>query len=257
MMVNEKLTLHLWPEKEKDLQGQPSDISVRGEKEIDIRITEVNSPTLTFYPVNRKDPGPAVLVCPGGGYGILAINKEGVEIVEWLNSIGINAILLKYTVPKNREAALNDIQRAMGLIRNNSENWNIDPGKLGVMGFSAGAHLSARLSNSFDRRTYTQVDEADSKSCRPDFTILIYPAYLENMEVSGDSPETFVLQTKDDKPYIDGTEEYIEGLKKQNIPAESHLFEEGGHGYGMRETGKPVSDWPELCANWLQKIINK
>ena len=194
------------------------------------------------------------MVSPGGGYGILSYIKEGIEIAEWLNSIGIIAIVLKYTVPKDRDSAFNDIQRAMGIIRNNAESWNIDPDKLGVIGFSAGAHLSARLSNNFDKRTYTQIDEADSRSCKPDFTILIYPAYLETLSVSKGSPETFILQTKDDRPFIEGTKNYIERLEEKDIPLENHLFEKGGHGYGMRETGYPVSTWPGLCKKWLKNI---
>lgn len=251
-MTNRKL--HLWPEKELSADQKPSEISVGNEENNDIRITQVISPTITLYPVTSKTPAPVVLVCPGGGYGILAINKEGVEIAEWLNSIGITAIVLKYTVPKNRDAALNDIQRAMGMIRNSAEKWNIDPNKLGVMGFSAGGHLSARLSNNFETRTYSAIDEADSKSCKPDFTILIYPAYLETLTVSKESPETFIVQTKDDKPYIDSTETYIKGLKGQNISSDIHLFDKGGHGYGMRPIDHPVSQWPELLKQWLQKI---
>jgi len=249
------LTLHIWPEKEKALKGKPAEISVRNENNNEVRITEITSPTVTLYTVKSKTPAPAALVCPGGGYGILAINKEGVEIAEWFNSIGITAILLKYTVPEDRDAAFQDIQRAMRIIRNKSGEWNIDPNRLGVMGFSAGAHLSARLCNNFSEQIYSPLDEADSERCRPDFAMLIYPAYMQDMEVSSGSPETFVLQTKDDTPYITGTEKYIERLKEKAIPYESHIFETGGHGYGMRPTGHPVSDWPKLLKTWLEKVI--
>lgn len=254
-MPKENLTIHIWPDKEKALQGKPSEIYVTNENDKEVRITEVNSPTLTFYPVESEKPAPAVLVCPGGGYGILAINKEGVEIAEWFNSIGINAIVLKYTIPKNRDAAFQDIQRAMRIIRNNSEEWNIDSNKLGVMGFSAGAHLSARLCNNFNTNSYTPIDDSDEESGRPDFAMLIYPAYLQEMEVSEEAPETFILQTKDDAPYITGTEKYIERLREKKITHEKHLFEKGGHGYGMRPTGHPVSEWPELLKEWLSNSI--
>jgi len=248
----EPLTLNLWPEKEKASEGKPTENKILNGD--DYRLTDVIIPSIALYPVESENPTPAVLVCPGGGYSILAYKKEGTELAEWFNSIGITAILLKYTVPKNRDAAFQDIQRAMRIIRNKAQEWNIDSERIGVMGFSAGAHLSARLCNNFSEKTYSQIDDADSKSCRPDFAMLIYPAYLQDMEISIETPETFILQTLDDTPHTTGTEIYIERLKEKSIRYESHLFEKGGHGYGMRPTGNPVSEWPDLLKKWLIKL---
>jgi len=249
--------IYLWP----DRTSRP------GEQELPVnqknvrRITDVSSPSMTVYPApGTHQAAPAVMVCPGGGYGVLAINLEGTEIAEWLNSIGFTAVVLKYTVPKNRDGALQDAQRAMGLIRLHSQEWNIDPARLGVMGFSAGGHLSARLSTTCETRSYPPVDEADRLSCRPDFTMLIYPAYLgdetyklsEEIVVTTNTPPAFVVQTQDDRTFINGSIAYYLALKKQNIPAEIHLFPSGGHGYGLRPSDKPVSHWPELAAQWLR-----
>lgn len=254
--------MYLWPDR----------VSRPGERELPVKkknvccITDVISPSITVYPVARSgQAAPAVMVCPGGGYGVLAINLEGTEVAEWLNSIGFTAVVLKYTVPKNREAALQDAQRAMGLIRLHSKDWNIDPARLGVLGFSAGGHLSARLSNTFEARNYPPVDEADSLSCRPDFTMLIYPAYLgdetyklsEEIAVTTNTPSAFIVQTQDDRTFINGSIAYYLALKKQDIPSELHFFPSGGHGYGLRPSEKPVSRWPELGAQWLRDTAEK
>jgi acetyl esterase/lipase len=255
---NPPVTVRLWPDRpEAGEKIQPPG------KRKDIQcITDITDPKMVVYPAGGTEtPAPAVMVCPGGGYGVLAIDLEGTEVAEWLNSIGFSAVGLKYTVPKNREAALQDAQRAMGLIRLHSKEWNIDPARLGVMGFSAGGHLSARLSNTFETRSYPPVDEADRLSCRPDFTMLIYPAYLgdETYTLSGEiavtsnTPPAFIVQTQDDRTFINGSLAYYLALKKQNIPSELHLFPSGGHGYGLRPSDNPVSRWPELGAQWLKK----
>lgn len=203
------------------------------------------------------------MICPGGAYNVLAYDLEGTEVAEWLNSIGFTAVVLKYTVPKNRDGALQDAQRAMGLIRQHSKEWNVDPARLGVLGFSAGGHLSARLSNTCETRSYPAVDEADSLSCRPDFTVLIYPAYLgdatytlsEGITVTSNTPPAFIVQTQDDRTFINGSIAYYLALKKQNIPSELHFFPSGGHGYGLRPSDKDVSHWPELCGRWLKNEV--
>ena len=226
-----------------------------------IRITGVANPTLAIYPAEQgSEPTPAVLVCPGGGYSKLAYNKEGTEIAAWLNTLGITAAVLKYRVPDNRDGALADAQRAMGLLRAHAGDWNIDPGRTGVLGFSAGGHLSARLSTNYDKRVYDAIDEADALPCKPDFTILIYPAYIARddyktapeIPVTGETPPAFILQTQDDTHYINSSIAYYIALKDAGVPAELHLFPEGGHGYGMRPSGDAVSKWPELCARWLK-----
>jgi acetyl esterase/lipase len=247
--------MYLWPDR----------ISQSGEKTLPVTpnhahcITDIGSPSITVYPV--AGTAPAVMVCPGGGYHVLAFDLEGTEVAEWLNSIGFTAVVLKYTVPNNRDGALQDAQRAMGLIRLHSKEWNIDPARLGVLGFSAGGHLSARLSNTCETRNYPAIDEADALSCRPDFTVLIYPAYLgdETYKLPGEivvttnTPPAFIVQTQDDNPFINSSVTYYLALKKQNIPAELHLFPYGGHGYGLRPSKNAVSHWPELCERWLKK----
>ena len=249
-------TMYLWPDR-----TDPAAEKDRGIIKKDIHIIEVGSPSITVYPAAK--PAPAIMVCPGGAYNVLAINLEGTEVAEWLNSIGFTAVVLKYSVPKNRDGALQDAQRAMGLIRLHSKEWNVDPDRLGVMGFSAGGHLSARLSNTCEARSYPAVDEADRLSCRPNFTMLIYPAYLgnetyklaEEIVVNSNTPPAFIVQTQDDNPHINSSVTYYLALKKQKVPAELHLFSSGGHGYGLRPSDKPVSGWPQLGAAWLQKTV--
>jgi acetyl esterase/lipase len=252
---NSPVIVRLWPDRpaagENELPpGKRKDIHCIG---------GITDPKIMVYPASRTD-APAVMVCPGGAYSVLAIDLEGTEVAEWLNSIGFTAVVLKYSVPNNRDGALQDAQRAMGLIRLHSKEWNVDPARLGVLGFSAGGHLSARLSTTCETRSYPPVDEADRLSCRPDFTLLIYPAYLgdetyklsEEIAVTTNTPPAFVVQTQDDRTFINGSIAYYLALKKQNIPSELHFFPSGGHGYGLRPSEKPVSRWPELAAQWLR-----
>src|SRR5690349_387548 len=162
--------------------SKPTDNKVAGKPLI--RLGNVSKPTLAIYrPPASKDNGTAVMVCPGGGYRIVAIDLEGTEVCEWLNSLGVTAFLLKYRVPKREHlekhtAALQDAQRALGIARHQAKEWGLATNRIGVLGFSAGGHLAATLSNTSDQRTYPKVDDADTVSCRPDFTVLIYPAYL-------------------------------------------------------------------------------
>lgn len=233
-----------------------------------LRITNISEPTLTIYPAPEEvATGTAILICPGGGYEILAYDLEGDEVCEWLNNIGITAVLLKYRVPRRaglekHEAPLQDLQRAMGYVRTHAEELNIDPERIGVMGFSAGAHLSAMLSTNFSKRTYPPVDNADKTSCRPDFCLLVYPAYLhgENfqlapeLKVSSGTPPTLIIQTEDDKSFIDSSLFYYYALKEAGIPASMHLYSKGGHGYGLRDTGTPVNEWPDRAEDWFHEI---
>lgn len=225
-----------------------------------LRLTDVVNPSLELFLVDSpKNPVPAVLVCPGGGYAKLAYNKEGTEIAEWLNGIGVSAAVLKYRVPDNREGALADAQRAMGILREKAGNWHIDPSRIGILGFSAGGHLAASTSTRYAQRVYPNVDEADDQSCRPDFTVLVYPAYLSTADygivpeipVDGKTPPAFVVQTQDDRHYIDSSIAYYLALKGAGVAAELHLFPTGGHGYGMRPSKNAVSAWPRLVETWL------
>lgn len=240
-----------------------------GGKEV-IRLGNVSNPTITVYPAKIKNElGPAMIVCPGGGYGILAYDLEGTEICEWLNSIGVTAVLLKYRVPRREgqppyQAPLQDAQRALGLVRLHAAQWNINPQKIGIMGFSAGGHLSAALSTNFEKRTYEAIDAADQLSCRPDFTMLIYPGYLTLAEnnhqlspelmVNARTPPTLIVQTEDDPIPVEGSLFYYLALKKAKVPAEMHLYPNGGHGYGLRIKTGNISSWPIRAQEWLESM---
>lgn len=233
-----------------------------------IRLGNVSAPTLTVYPATAaKNTGAAVLVCPGGGYNILALDLEGTEICEWLNSIGVTAALLKYRVPRRegREkhaAPLEDAQRAMGLLRSRAGELGIDPKRIGVLGFSAGGHLAAVLSTAADTRTYAPLDEVDKVSSHPDFAVLIYPAYLTVKEkadaiapelpVGASTPPTFIAQTEDDSVRVETGLFYYLALKNAKVPAEMHLYPRGGHGYGLRRTANDVTSWPDRAAEWMK-----
>ena len=254
--------------------GEEKDTSKPGEGLVAgqplIRLGNVTSPTITICkPAPEKDTGAAVLVCPGGGYYILAMDLEGSEVVSWLNSVGVTGILLKYRVPArpNREryeAPLQDAQRAMGLVRQHASEWGINPKRIGVMGFSAGAHLSAALSCIYEKRGYPAIDDADQQSCKPDFTLLVYPAYL-TVEKEGDrvAPElridaktspTLLIQSEDDPVRVESSLYYYLALKKARVPAEMDLYATGGHGYGLRHTTDAVTDWPARATRWMQSL---
>jgi acetyl esterase/lipase len=238
-----------------------------------LRIMNVSEPTITYYPAPRETAGgAAVVICPGGGYNLLAYDMEGDEVCEWLNELGITGVLLKYRVPRREgrekhEAPLQDVQRAIGYVRSHAEAYGIDPNRIGVMGFSAGAHLSATVSNNFAKRTYTPIDESDRVSCRPDFCLLVYPAYLDadtfkiapELKVSTQTPPTMLIQAEDDKSYINSSLFYYYALKEAGVPAWMHLYSKGGHGYGLRNTGVAVNEWPDRAVDWFREIgiINK
>jgi acetyl esterase/lipase len=231
-----------------------------------VRLADVSKPTITVYrPEAAKANGAAVVVCPGGGYHILAWDLEGTEICEWLNSIGVTGVLLKYRVPgrgaRQYTAPLQDAQRAMGLVRQHARAWEIDPKRIGILGFSAGGHLAAAASNNFETRTYPAVDEADKESCRPDFTVLIYPAYLvvketpsklaPEINVTATTPPAFLVMTQDDQIGIENVFTYSLALKGAKVPVEAHIYPKGGHGYGLRPSANAVCTWPQRAAEWM------
>ncbi len=232
-----------------------------------IRLGNVSKPMITvFRPAADKANGAAVVVCPGGGYNILAYDLEGSEVCQWLNSIGVTGVLLKYRVPgrggERWTAPLQDAQRAIGLVRSHAKDWGIDPKRVGILGFSAGGHLSAMASTSYESRTYPTVDAADSESCRPDFTILVYPAYLTapkdltklapEIKVTDKTPPAFIAMTEDDPIHVECAIAYAAALKSAKVSAELHLYPKGGHGYGLRPSANEVSTWPARAADWLK-----
>jgi acetyl esterase/lipase len=234
-----------------------------------VRLGNVSTPTMTLYAPKGKANGAAVVVFPGGGYSILAIDLEGTEVCDWLNSIGITCILLKYRVPNTgpypkSPAALEDAQRTLGLVRQHAAEWHIDPNRIGVLGFSAGAHLAAALSTHYDKRLYAPVDAADQLSCRPDFAVIVYPGYLadpsrSNLEKldlhpTASTPPSFIVQAEDDPVHVENSTTWFLALKGANVPAELHLYAKGGHGYGLRRTELPVTTWPDAVEKWLHTI---
>lgn len=234
-----------------------------------IRLGNVSTPTLTLYTPKGKNTGAAVVVFPGGAYRILAIDLEGTEVCGWLNSIGVTCVLLKYRVPgtgpyPESAAALQDAQRALGIVRSRAAEWHIDPHRIGVLGFSAGAHLAAALSTHFEKRLYDPIDAADELSCRPDFAVIIYPGYLAiaeqnfafnaELHVTEQTPPTFLLQAEDDPVHVENSIVYFMALKNANVPAEMHIYAQGGHGYGLRKTELPITGWPHLVDTWLHTI---
>jgi acetyl esterase/lipase len=233
------------------------------------RLGNVSTPTLTLYSPKGKNTGAAVVVFPGGGYRILSMDMEGTEVCDWLNAKGITCVLLKYRVPDSgpypkSAAALQDAQRAMGLVRLHAAEWRIDPKRIGVLGFSAGGHLSAAVSNHFDQRLYDAIDAADKLSCRPDFSVVVYPGYMAqadqnfapntDIHPTANTPPTFLVQAEDDPVHVENAVVYFLELKKAKVPAELHVYAQGGHGYGLRRTALPVTTWPDAVETWLHTI---
>ena len=239
--------------------------------------TNVSFPTITYYPAPQGlATGAAMIVCPGGGYYVLAEDLEGTEICQWLNRNGITAILLRYRVPRRKgmenekdRFPLQDAQRAVSYVRHHAKEWGIDASKIGIMGFSAGAHLSASTSTNFATRTYPAFDEADKASCRPDYTLLVYPAYLAGEDVkkedqtlqsdpglpiSSETPPCLIVQTADDSNYVGGSIIYYYNLMQNKIPATMHLYPKGGHGYGMRPGENAISEWPRRAEDWFRGL---
>ena len=270
-------TLILWPDGAPgpDMANGPEHV-LTGPGQHDVanrpvtRLADVTVPTITFYAAAREhNSGAAIVVFPGGGYRYLAIDLEGTEVCSWLNSIGVNCVLLKYRVPntgpypKSAEA-LQDAQRSMGLVREHAEAWHIDSERIGVIGFSAGGYLAAALSTHYQDRLYPQVDAADQLSCKPNFEMVIYPGYLSLAEkdfefnpaipVTAEVPPTFLVQAEDDPVHVENVIYYFLALKRAGVSAELHVYARGGHGYGLRRTDLPITGWPKLADIWLHTI---
>ena len=271
------IQIPIWP------GAVPDAIQLNGPETVNLPgggIENVSVPTITVYSPKKNSTGAAVIVFPGGGYKILAMTLEGSEVCDWLTAKGITCVLLKYRVPFSGPywddkckchidpqplTALEDAQRAVGLVRSRSAEWHIDPHKIGVLGFSAGGHLVAAISTHFEKRIYQPVDEADKQSCRPDFAVALYPGHLwtdedkfeltPNLKPTRDTPPTFLLQAEnDDVDDINHSLVYYIALKNAGVPVEMHLYAEGGHAFGLRRTKFPITAWPDLVETWLHTI---
>jgi len=252
------------------------------------RFEKVTDPTISvFLPPSESSTGAAVLIFPGGGYGVLAFDYEGVDVAKWLNKNGIAGIVLKYRLPsdlimKDKSVGpLQDAQEAMRIIRRNASDWKIDTRKIGVMGFSAGGHLASTLSTHYAEKVY---EMKDTTSARPDFSLLIYPVitfdasfthmgsrknligenpadsiirhFSNELMITEKTPPAFIVHASDDKAVpVKNSLVYFEGLVKFNIPAEIHVFQKGGHGFGLAINRGTESAWPDLCLNWLRKDL--
>jgi acetyl esterase/lipase len=276
--------LKVWPDK---IPGAIENSSVKEDtlklENGQIRISKVINPTITlFFPPKEKANGAAVVICPGGGYARLSIDHEGDNIAQWFNELGITGIVLKYRLPsdaimQNKNVGpLQDVQEAIRIVRRNSKEWNLDENKIGVIGFSAGGHLASTASTHFNEKVY----EYDGTSGRPDFSILLYPVITMNKEithggsrtnllgenpdeklvehfsnelqVTSETPPTFIAHAADDKTVpIQNSINYFLSLKKNNVPSELHIYEKGGHGFGLAKNRDTESQWPEACKQWL------
>lgn len=230
------------------------------------RVTDVSEPTLDFYAATTpgSQPCPAVVVCPGGGYSILSVYQEGRDIARWLAQFGISAFLLKYRCPGRREAALADAARAIRLVRANAAKWRIDPAKVGIIGFSAGAHLLSRLSClPAGAEPYPRTDAVDDLPCRPDFQMPIYPAYIfrdgyaidPDFAITKDTPPAFIAQSANDT-LADSAFAYAIALRNAGVPVELHIYPDGGHGYGMLHfKGRAARAWARAAEDWLAALL--
>ena len=249
----------LWPRDaaSQDTRGMGTPKPDRGDGHI--HLTNITMPSMRYFPAPvEKKPGPAIILCPGGGYVSLVTTKM-TPIAEWLNGHGISAFMLIYRAPKKRKDAFQDIQRAVRIVRSRASEWNVDPRRIGVMGSSAGGHLAARVSTGFDIQTYQEVDELDGVSCKPDFTVLLYPAYMNKGEVlskeftvSNEISPTLIVSAKDDKGFFPGSPIYAKALKEAGASVRVHFFEKGGHGFSLRPKEHPLSTWPDLCLQWFR-----
>lgn len=252
-------------------------------------VKNVSNPTITIYSPKEKNTGTAIIVFPGGGYNKLAIDLEGSEICEWLASIGVTGVLLKYRVPASghhydkdcecgkdpiKPLALQDAQRAVGLVRFRAKEWNIHPSKIGVMGFSAGGHLVADVSTNYKKRVYSITDNIDTINCRPDFGLSFFPGHMlvhtkhpydlnNTLPVDSNTPPMFILQAGNDPvDTIQNSLVYYMALKKAGVPTEYHIYAEGGHAFGLNRTALdnpdwnklPIADWEVLVKRWLKTI---
>lgn len=260
----------LWPggvPGEADLELPEENVELKGDHKIEI-MSNVSQPMLTMYPAGNPN-GASVVVCPGGGYNILAYSHEGTEVCEWLNSIGVSAALLKYRVPRRdglekHHAPLQDVHRAIGLMRSRADEWNLDPERVGVLGFSAGGHLAAMAVTSDGKRTYEADEKLDAVSCVPNFAVLVYAAYLldeENpdnispeLDINESTPPVFLVVAHGDKKFVEGSARFYIEMRRNDRDSELHIFGKGGHGFGFANTDEEIKQWPALAGNWMEAM---
>lgn len=262
--------LDLWPAGNPDGWSRTDqEVTERDEKAGFDLVKNVSKPTLElFLSAVAKPHAPTVIVCPGGGYYVEAIEHEGREIAERLNREGFHAAVLKYRLPNRdadkplHKAPLQDAQRAIQLLRARAEEYKIDRARIGIMGFSAGGHLAAAASTA-KQATYTLDDEIEAWSFKPAFTVLVYPAYLDiegrpelpsDITVDKETPPAFVVQTMDDRKLVPSSFAYALALQRAEVPVELHLFPTGGHGYGLRTKEPGIAGWMDLLIAWLGRL---
>lgn len=267
----ELLTLPLWSGEapgEQDQQLGEEKVEDRNNDGI-TRTSNVTKPTITLYPAPAaKATGTAVIVAPGGGYGILASKHEGTDVCTWLNEIGVTAILLKYRVPRRKNlekhhAPMQDAQRAVSLVRSKAEEWKIDPKRIGLLGFSAGGHLTATVLTSDGSISFPK-EEVDQHSPIPDFGLLIYPAYLKSEKdpnklvpevgVDKNTPPSFVVIAHGDSRFVEGAALYYLAMQRAKRQCELHIYGKGGHGYGMKEIPERVGEWTTQAGGWMKEM---
>ena len=272
------IVVNIWPGKPADdvgiagaekffelkIKGRPYEVAGKPTK----WLTNVTAPTLTVYrPAKGKDTGAAVLIAPGGGYHNLGWDVEGIEIAEWLNSIGVTGIILKYRCPRRPGdvagvspiGPLKDAQRAISLVRSKAKEWGIDSKRIGMAGFSAGGHLVGATCTNFQKRAYVPIDGIDEISCRPDFGILCYSGYFQvkdglspTVKTPKETPPLFLVHASDDSiSEVEHSVTFYLALKRAKIDAELHVYASGGHGFGVRQ-GSPCAGWTRSCTDWLQ-----
>jgi dienelactone hydrolase len=260
----------LWPDGipgEAELELPEESVEKRGPHQIDI-LSNVSEPLLTWFPAESPN-GASVVVCPGGGYNILAYSHEGTDVCRWLNSLGVSAALLKYRVPRREgrpkhEAPLQDVHRAIGMVRTNAREWKIDPDRVGILGFSAGGHLSTMALTSDGTRTYPADERFDQPSPVPNFAVLVYPAYLleegnpdnlsPEIEVTESTPPAFLVVAHGDKKFVEGSARFYIEMFRNDRPCELHIFGKGGHGFGFDKTEEEIRQWPALAGKWMEAM---
>jgi len=281
--------IHLWPKDKIPNRIASDEKEVHDYKDI-LRISKVQEPTIEVYlPAKKSATGQAMLIFPGGGYGILAYDWEGTDIAKFLNSKGIAGIVVKYRLPSDvsqtdkHNVPLMDAQRAVRIVRGKAKEYNLDPNKIGIMGFSAGGHLASTLGTHFNEKVYEPIDEADALSARPDFMGLIYPVvtftqttkhsgsekallgetaskemqehFSNELQVSAQTPPTLLVHAIDDKGVpVENSLLFFQALKDNNVPATMHIYPTGGHGFSLARDNKHLRGWTERLFEWMENL---